>query len=144
MKFKKVINTTRMDIKTGDVIVLDSFVHWWKRVKVSTGTNKTQYFVEGTNQGELVGVTLRDLTLWELEKIKPHLTKKLLIDYKISINEEAFKDIPKLVCHSCGTNVLGVEMDEDNYSKSFGTCYNCGKESQRLYSSEDFKLNIFK
>lgn len=98
MKFARMlIDMPDNNLKKGDIVVYDSFVHWWRTVKVATPRDKTEYVgkihilkkmtdrFKGYNY--LPESSVEFLSEWELKKLKPHLTKTLLIDYKISMNE---------------------------------------------------------
>ena len=149
MKFKRILRKTHDQLEVGDIFVHDSLVHWWKIVKVATPSNKTEYlaktfYLHGFKKITL-GLDYEDITMSELLDLQPHLTRALLVDMKISINEEVLKTMPTMVCFGCCNHAFsGSNVDEDLDSKTLGTCYSCGKEKQRLYRSDDFKLNIFR
>lgn len=142
MKFFRCIKEYK-GIKPSQVVV-DSYYHWHRTVVAADSKNKTLFF-----NIHLFPLELKDeqffipLTMKELNKLKPHLYKMLLIDYNISFNEECLKALPNFCCYECGKNTFGTTPVINKNTNSIGKCFNCGKEKQELLRKEYFKIDIF-
>lgn len=141
MKFFRCIKEFK-GIKPNQVVA-DSYYHWYRTVVVADTKNKTHFLdihlggFELKNQEFFVPLTMK-----ELNKLKPHLYKMLLIDYNISFNDECLLKLPNFCCYECGKNTFGTKPIIKNIN-SIGKCYNCGKEKQNLLRKEYFKIDIF-
>ncbi len=124
-------------------VVIKSHYHWQRPIIVADSVNKT-IFLDYYSRN----INLRNeefflpLTMKELNKIKPHLRKTLLIDYNISFNKDCLDKLPKYCCYECGKSTFGTNPIV--IKNTVGKCNSCGKEKQHLHISEKFKIDIFK
>jgi len=131
------------EIKEGDIIV-DSLYHWQRTLIIATPRVKTIF----TDWRDKVHPTGKDkecfipLTMKELNKIKPHLRKVLLVDYRISFNEDILRKLPDYVCYDCGVDSFNNPVSIKQ--NTIGRCKNCNSEKKPLYITSAFKIDVFK
>lgn len=120
------------DVKTGDVILLKSYVHT-RVVKIATATEKQVFFNWREDFKADMKFTpqewqsLRQLTKWELLKIFPHLSDRIK---HLHAYFAIMQFYPECVCSDC-IKLLNLEIKEDwkqwhnSYYKK--RCQNCHK-----------------
>jgi hypothetical protein len=124
-------------------IAINSHYHWYRTIIVADAKNKTvfhNYHLGGFDFKQKEFFT--PLTMKELNKLKPHLYKMLLIDYRISFNQDCLDKLPISCCYQCASNTFGTTPELKNIN-SIGKCLKCGKEKQNIFNIERFKIDIF-
>lgn len=84
--FRVIVSSPPRGLEVGDV-VLDSLYHWGT-VRIASPTKKAKF--RGMDEQGLFDTRIseeyvRDITLWELERLKPHINLTMLKDYVYTV-----------------------------------------------------------
>lgn len=127
-----------------NTIVVDSLYHWYRTVLVATPSKKTKFLYFRLSNIEIKNNEFfEELTMKELDKLRPHLLRTLVADYKISFNENLLSIMPKYCCYPCGANAFRSYPKPKTHN-TIGKCNHCNKEKVELHLTEYFKKDIFK
>ena len=135
-------------LKIGEVVVKSTY-HYYRTMVVSNGTNKHRFL-----EKEISSVTLNHehlfskLTMRDLFRIKPHLTKTTLLDFHWSHRDYLNSTIDKFICMGCGLDHYSIKVTVDTvdntikgleYYNFMGNCNNCFRKGVPLYRSNRFE-----
>ena len=135
-------------LKIGEVVVKSTY-HYYRTMVVSNGTNKHRFLEKEISSNTLSHEHLfSKLSMRELFKIKPHLTKTTLLDFHWSYRDYLKENIDKFTCMGCGLSHYSINATVDTVDNTIkglehynfiGTCTNCLRKKVPLFLSSRFE-----
>lgn len=137
MRFYKCIKSIS-SVKVGDIVV-DSFIHYYRTVILATHSEKRRILRWNRPQIANNYEYFEPLSMQELDKLKPHISKTLIIDYNLSFNDYYLNQIyGSFCCNDCGVKLFKTQqclMIEN----TIGECEVCGEKNKKLHHKTRFR-----